>query len=126
MEYFFLWFLFKYIAQKYHLIFNLRYHSLAQIPKVCSAFALFLSAFFFSWNTIASLREHTSFCEPCFSEIFEITEKISEISGSIKLCLTMSSFTVLRWQKESPVEAQIWLTKDKDIIHKELITPNIA
>lgn len=38
----------------------------------------------------------------------------------------MTSFTVLRWQKESPVNAQIWLIKDKDIIHKELITPNTA
>lgn len=75
------------------------------------------------WNAIiASLKEHTSFCEPYFSEISEITEKFSEISESLKKYFDH----ILRWQKESPMKAQIWLTKGKDIIHKELITPNRA
>ena len=49
-----------------------------------SIFMLFLFWFFsvpqcslFFFNTIASLKDQTSFCEACFSEISEITEEIS-------------------------------------------------
>lgn len=78
LEYFFLQFLFKRVAQNYHLTFNLGCHSLAQTPKVCSIFALLFNAF-------SSLDR--IFVNHIFQKILkssEITKKFSEISESLK------------------------------------------
>ena len=85
MEYFFLQFLFKSIAQNYHLAFSLGYHCLTQPNEVYSAFALLLIAFSLLEH-ISFLKEQTSYHEPSFSEISEITEEVSQISASLKEC----------------------------------------
>lgn len=68
---------------------------------------LFLSRLFLSWNTIASLKEQTSFCEPHFSEVSEITEEISGISELLKGCFDPVFFynTMSKIAKGTPSES---------------------